>query len=120
MELKKLENVVSRVLEKHRGMPYQLEIKMQPKPMQKVIELAFTTRTDGKIERRFFELTSEELVKSPPLKLYRMLSTKVNGIIGVRGFEAVMQTQEKIRTQTPVDAWLEEYDRRDTTTHGKA
>ena len=120
MELRKLHSVVERILQRHRGNPYQLEITMNPKPMGDYIEMTFTLRKEGGMERGFFQITNTMLAEMTPLQLHNLMDAKVKGMLNVRGYERPMQTQEvkDVKPKSPVEEWLQDYDRRDTTTNG--
>lgn len=118
MELRKAARAVDVLLQRHRGKSYHLEVKINPNVTGDYVEFFFNKSDGNQNWRGSFQLTNTLMASMTPLALLKLLEAKVDDM-GELGFATGNQLKER-KQLSPVDEWLEEYDRRDTTTHGKA
>lgn len=112
MELRKLQNSIDRVLTQHRGRRYHVEIRIKPNVPGDYVEIELVKTTGRESDRGTFQLSNTQLASMSPFTLSKILDTKIRGMYpGERGYEH-MQTKEVKEIKSPVDDWLEEYDRR--------
>lgn len=111
MELRRLQGVIDRVLALHRGRGYHAEIRIKPNPMGDYTEIELIKSYGKEQDRGTFQMSNTEVASTTPAKIFHLIDSKIRGMYpSERGYELPMKSNVKLKS--PVDDWLEEYDRR--------